>query len=100
MNILQILPELNVGGVETGTVDFAKYCSALDFWSLTDHAEGLTPQRWKESVATVRQANAMSGDPKNPDTVVFMGWEWTNISRDANEHYGHKTVVMRDLDPL
>ena len=25
MNILQILPELHVGGVETGTVDFAKY---------------------------------------------------------------------------
>jgi len=25
MNILQILPELNVGGVETGTMDFAKY---------------------------------------------------------------------------
>ncbi len=25
MNILQILPELNVGGVETGTVDFAQY---------------------------------------------------------------------------
>ena len=28
MNILQILPELNVGGVETGTVDFAKYLVA------------------------------------------------------------------------
>ena len=25
MNILQILPELNVGGVETGTRDLAKY---------------------------------------------------------------------------
>lgn len=25
MNVLQILPELKVGGVETGTVDFAKY---------------------------------------------------------------------------
>ena len=25
MNILQVVPELNVGGVETGTVDFAKY---------------------------------------------------------------------------
>ncbi|MBZ0167393.1 MAG: glycosyltransferase, partial [Candidatus Omnitrophica bacterium] len=25
MRILQILPELNVGGVETGTVDFANY---------------------------------------------------------------------------
>ncbi len=28
MNILQILPELHVGGVETGTVDFAKYLNA------------------------------------------------------------------------
>ena len=25
MNVLQILPELNVGGVETGTVDLARY---------------------------------------------------------------------------
>ena len=25
MNILQVVPELNVGGVETGTVDFDKY---------------------------------------------------------------------------
>jgi len=32
MRILQILPELNVGGVETGTVDFAKY--------LKDHGHG------------------------------------------------------------
>lgn len=30
MRVMQILPELNVGGVETGTVDFAKY--------LTDHS--------------------------------------------------------------
>ncbi|HCD37789.1 MAG TPA: hypothetical protein DEQ77_03525 [Candidatus Omnitrophica bacterium] len=28
MNILQILPELNYGGVETGTVDLAKYLTA------------------------------------------------------------------------
>ncbi|MBF0504576.1 MAG: lipopolysaccharide heptosyltransferase II [Candidatus Omnitrophica bacterium] len=28
MNILQILPELNVGGVETGTVDMARYLAA------------------------------------------------------------------------
>ena len=28
MNILQILPELNVGGVETGTIDLAKYLVA------------------------------------------------------------------------
>ncbi len=29
MNILQILPELNVGGVETGTLDLAKYLVKL-----------------------------------------------------------------------
>lgn len=28
MRVLQILPELNVGGVETGTVDFAQYLAA------------------------------------------------------------------------
>ena len=25
MNILQVVPQLNVGGVETGTIDLAKY---------------------------------------------------------------------------
>ncbi len=31
MNILQILPELNVGGVETGTVDLAKYLTTKGY---------------------------------------------------------------------
>ena len=29
MKILQILPELNVGGVETGTLDLSKYLVRL-----------------------------------------------------------------------
>ncbi len=81
-------------------VDFARYCSALDFWSITDHAEGLTPQRWNETIETVRQANAMAGDPANPDMVVFLGWEWTNIAFSAAEHYGHKNVILRDIDQV
>ena len=28
--------------------DFARYCSAIDFWASTDHAESVTPKRWKE----------------------------------------------------
>ena len=34
MNILQILPELNVGGVETGTLDLAKYLVRLNHKSV------------------------------------------------------------------
>ncbi|HNV24517.1 MAG TPA: glycosyltransferase, partial [Candidatus Omnitrophota bacterium] len=40
MNILQILPELNVGGVETGTVDFAKYLVAHGHKSVVISAGG------------------------------------------------------------
>jgi len=40
MNILQILPELNVGGVETGTVDFAKYLVAHGHKSVVVSAGG------------------------------------------------------------
>ena len=34
MRILQILPELNVGGVETGTVDLAKYLKGKGIYSV------------------------------------------------------------------
>lgn len=40
MNILQILPELNVGGVETGTVDLAKYLVAHGHRSVVVSAGG------------------------------------------------------------
>jgi hypothetical protein len=86
------------GGVMTpaDACDFARYCSALDFWSINDHAESLTPRVWADTVASTRLCNAMAGPQDNPDMVSFLGWEWSNNNRDdIPSHYGHKNVVLR-----
>ena len=74
--------------------DFARHCSALDFWSINDHAEGLTPRLWNETVESVRQCNEVAGDPANPDLVTYLGWEWSHIGTTPENHYGHKNVVL------
>ena len=76
--------------------DYARYCSSLDFWSINDHAEALTPRRWHETRNAIRECNAVAGDPANPDTVAFLGWEWTQLGRTPDTHYGHKNVIFRD----
>ena len=78
--------------------DFARFCSALDFWSINDHAESITPRHWDETVESIRQCNAVAGDPSAPDTVAFLGWEWTQVGTTPETHYGHKNVVLRDLE--
>ena len=78
--------------------DFARYCSALDFWSINDHAFSITPEHWSETVDSIRQCNDVAGDPANPDTVAYLGWEWTQVGLEPENHYGHKNVVIRDLD--
>jgi hypothetical protein len=78
--------------------DFARFCSALDFWSINDHALALTPRRWDETVEAVRQCNDVAGDPRNPDVVAYLGWEWTQMGLTPETHYGHKNVILRDLD--
>ena len=78
--------------------DYARFCSALDFWATTEHAESLTQRHWRDLKDTVRQCNAVAGDPRNPDLVTFLGWEWTQMGDTAAEHYGHKNVILLETE--
>ncbi|MDD9854131.1 MAG: DUF3604 domain-containing protein [Deltaproteobacteria bacterium] len=78
--------------------DFARHCAALDFWSINDHASSISPQAWRDMVSSIRQCNAVASDPLNPDNVAYLGWEWTQVGTTPENHYGHKNVVLRDLE--
>jgi hypothetical protein len=76
--------------------DFARFCAGLDFWSINDHAASLSQRRWQETIETIRRCDAIGGE--EPDLVSFLGWEWTQMGSTPENHYGHKNVVLRDLD--
>ncbi|MFN8628507.1 MAG: DUF3604 domain-containing protein [Candidatus Binatia bacterium] len=78
--------------------DYARFCSALDFWSINDHAEASTPRHWRETKTAIRECAAVAGsDAQNPDVAVFLGWEWSQIGRTVADHYGHKNVIFKGL---
>ena len=78
--------------------DYARYCSALDFWASTDHAESITPKRWTMIKDSVRACQKVAGSDASPDLVSFIGFEWTQVGRTPDVHYGHHNVIFRDLD--
>ncbi|MGB1581765.1 MAG: DUF3604 domain-containing protein, partial [Nevskiales bacterium] len=93
------LPFMNGEGVHppADACDYARYCANLDFWSLTDHAESMTPRHWQMAKDMVRQCNAVT-DPANPDLVTFLGWEWTQVGQTPQDHYGHRNIVLLETD--
>ena len=78
--------------------DFARFCSSLDFWANTDHAEDLTPKDWDEIKESIQQCNEVSGEG-SPDTIAFLGWEWSQQGGFGSPHYGHKNIILKNTDP-
>lgn len=95
----QSLPLLGGDGVHppADACDFARFCSQLDFYALTDHAEALVPRTWEMTKRAVRACNAV-GDPEQPDLVAFTGYEWSQVGLTPETHYGHKNVIYRHMD--
>ena len=78
--------------------DFARYCSSLDFFALTDHAETITPRQWRETKETLRRCSAVGQDNGDGDLITFTGFEWTQAGATTATHYGHRNVIFRDQD--
>ena len=93
------LPILNGEGPHpiSDACNYARFCSALDFWVTTDHAEASSPRKWREIKESVRQCNEVS-NKKDPDLVTFLGYEWTQVGLYAEDHYGHKNVMFLDIE--
>jgi hypothetical protein len=96
------LPMMGLQGAHDSSMacDFARYCANLDFFSFNDHAEGLTPDHWREQKKIIQQCNISNEDSVTNDLVVFPGWEWTQIGTTKENHWGHRNVIFKDIQNL
>ena len=92
------LPFMNGKGASplADACDYARFCSALDFWSINDHAEASTPRKWLDTKQSIQQCNNLSEG--TDDLVSFLGWEWTQVDPNPENHYGHKNVIFLETD--
>ena len=74
--------------------DYARFCSAIDFWVMTDHAEASTPRKWGETIKAVQNCNKVNENKNIKDLFSFVGFEWTQISPNIEDHFGHKNVIL------
>ena len=97
---LMSLPMLSGEGTHppADACDFARFCSSIDFWANTDHAEDLNTNAWNEIISSVRTCNKVAEMSGVPDVVAFLGWEWSNVGGYGLPHYGHKNVIFKDLE--
>ena len=93
------LPIANGEGVHpvADACNFARFCSNLDFFAVTDHAEWLTPREWKDSLKSIQQCSNVSNQDDDLNIIPFLGWEWTQTSIKRNEHYGHKNIIIKNI---
>jgi len=96
------LPMMGLQGAHDSSMacDFARYCANLDFFSFNDHAEGLTPDHWREQKKIIQQCNISNSNSETNDLVVFPGWEWTQIGTTKENHWGHRNVIFKDIQNL
>jgi hypothetical protein len=74
---------------------YARFCSQLDFWAITDHQEGAPPSAWDESVEAVLSCNALyGGNEADPGLVSFAGFEWQQSHQTPESDWGHKNVIF------
>jgi len=78
---------------------YALYCSRLDFYSVTDHANMIMDTNyWKENIRAANYFNQIGRENPDengdPSIVAFPGWEWT-----IDNFYGHKNIILKYDDP-
>ncbi len=81
--------------------DFARFCSRIDFWTVTDHQTFSPLRHWDETLAAMAACDAQTGgDGPDPSLVTFAGYEWQQSAPAPTDNWGHRNVVFRDASGL